>query len=51
MVELRRQVLEVNGQEIPTKDKVTLRVNISAKFRIADPMLAARAVRNAGESL
>ena len=34
LVELRRQVLEVNAQEILTKDKVTLRVNISAEFRV-----------------
>jgi regulator of protease activity HflC (stomatin/prohibitin superfamily) len=51
LVDLRRQVLEVNGQEILTKDKVTLRVNISAEFRITDPVLAARTVRNAGEAL
>jgi regulator of protease activity HflC (stomatin/prohibitin superfamily) len=51
LVELRRQVLEVNAQEILTKDKVTLRVNISAEFRVTDPMLAARTVRNAGEAL
>ena len=51
LVELRRQVLEVNAQEILTKDKVTLRVNISAEFRVVDPVLAARTVRNAGEAL
>ena len=51
LVELRRQVLEVNAQEILTKDKVTLRVNISAEFRVVDPELAARTVRNAGEVL
>jgi regulator of protease activity HflC (stomatin/prohibitin superfamily) len=51
LVELRRQVLEVNAQEILTKDKVTLRVNISAEFRIVDPVLAASKVRNAGEAL
>jgi hypothetical protein len=50
-VELRRQVLEVNAQEILTKDKVTLRVNISAEFRIVDPVLAARTVRNTSEAL
>ncbi|HEU0119995.1 MAG TPA: slipin family protein [Bryobacteraceae bacterium] len=51
LVELRRQLLEVNGQEILTKDKVTLRVNISAEFRVADPELAARTVRNPGDLL
>jgi len=51
LVDLRRQVLEVNSQEILTKDKVTLRVNISAEFRVVDPVLTARTVRNAGETL
>lgn len=50
-VELRRQTLEVNGQEILTKDKVTLRVNVSAEYRIEDPELVMRSVRNAGETL
>ena len=39
LVELRRQVLEVNAQEILTKDRVTLRVNLSAEFRVVDPVL------------
>jgi regulator of protease activity HflC (stomatin/prohibitin superfamily) len=51
IIDLRRQVLDVNAQEILTKDKVTLRVNISAEFRVADPVLTARTVRNAGEAL
>ena len=51
LVDLRRQMLEVNAQEILTKDKVSLRVNISAEFRVVDPELAARTVRNAGETL
>ncbi|MBI2688295.1 MAG: slipin family protein [Acidobacteria bacterium] len=51
LVDLRRQVLEVNAQEILTKDKVTLRVNISAEFRIVDPVRVAQSVRNPGETL
>lgn len=39
-VELRMQVMEVQGQEILTKDKVSLRVNLSAQYQIADPLLA-----------
>lgn len=35
-VDLRLQTLEVSGQEILTKDKVTLRVNLSAGYRIND---------------
>jgi len=39
-VELRLQVMEVQGQEILTKDKVSLRVNLSAQYQIADPVTA-----------
>jgi regulator of protease activity HflC (stomatin/prohibitin superfamily) len=35
-VDLRLQALEVSGQEILTKDKVALRVNLSASYRITD---------------
>ena len=35
-VDLRVQTLEVSGQEILTKDKVSLRVNLTASYRIAD---------------
>ncbi len=39
-VELRMQVMEVQGQEILTKDKVSLRVNLSAQYQITDPVAA-----------
>lgn len=39
-VELRLQVMEVQGQEILTKDKVSLRVNLSAHYQITDPVTA-----------
>lgn len=39
-VELRMQVMEVQGQEILTKDKVSLRVNLSAQYQITDPVTA-----------
>ena len=39
-VELRMQVTEVQGQEILTKDKVSLRVNLSAQYQITDPVTA-----------
>lgn len=50
-VDLRRQTLEVNGQEILTKDKVTLRVNVVADYQIMDPMLAVSTVRSVTDSL
>lgn len=36
MVDLRLQELEVSGQEILTKDKVTLRVNVSVNWQYQD---------------
>jgi len=39
-LDLRVQALEVSGQEILSKDKVSLRINLSASFRITDPVKA-----------
>jgi regulator of protease activity HflC (stomatin/prohibitin superfamily) len=38
--DLRQQNLEVSGQDILSKDKVPLRVNLTAGFRITDPLQA-----------
>lgn len=40
IVDLRLQVLEVAGQEILTRDKVALRVNLNAGYRVADVLVA-----------
>jgi len=40
LVDLRLQVLEVAGQEILTKDKVGLRVNLTAGYRVSDVLTA-----------
>ncbi len=40
LVDLRLQVLEVAGQEILTRDKVTLRVNLTAGYRVTDVLIA-----------
>ena len=40
IVDLRMQVLEVAGQEILTRDKVALRVNLNAGYRISDVLTA-----------
>jgi len=40
LVDLRLQALEVAGQEILTRDKVSLRVNLNANYRITDVELA-----------
>jgi regulator of protease activity HflC (stomatin/prohibitin superfamily) len=39
-VDLRQQAIEVSGQEILTKDKVALRVNLTAGYRISDVRVA-----------
>ncbi len=40
VVDLRLQMLEVSGQEILSKDKVPLRLNLTAGYRIQDPVKA-----------
>lgn len=40
LVDLRLQTLEVTGQEILTKDKVALRLNLSATWRFTDVLRA-----------
>jgi regulator of protease activity HflC (stomatin/prohibitin superfamily) len=45
-MDLRRQSIEVSGQEILTKDKVSIRVNIVAEYQIADPVKAKQSVKD-----
>lgn len=40
----RTQILEVSGQEILSKDRVSLRINLSASIQIKDAQLAASSV-------
>ncbi|MBX2847648.1 MAG: slipin family protein [Acidiferrobacterales bacterium] len=40
----RTQMLEVSGQEILSKDRVSLRINLSASIKLLDAELAARSV-------
>ncbi len=51
VVETRAQNLEVAGQEILTKDKVSLRVNLSATFKVADVVKAVTELVNYKEFL
>jgi regulator of protease activity HflC (stomatin/prohibitin superfamily) len=39
-IDLRLQTMEVSGQDILTKDKVPLRLNLTAGYRISDPLQA-----------
>ena len=43
-IDLRLQSLEVSGQEILSKDKVPLRINLTAGYRITNPIQAKTAI-------
>ena len=45
-IDVRQRSLDVNGQEVLTRDRVTIRVNIAAEFRVADPVKAVTAVKD-----
>ncbi|WP_122073103.1 slipin family protein [Pseudophaeobacter sp. EL27] len=45
-VDLRLRSHEVTGQEILTKDRVTIRVNLSADYQVVDPVKAVGAVKD-----
>ncbi|MEZ5472117.1 MAG: slipin family protein [Marinicella sp.] len=51
IVETRAQTIEVAGQEILTKDKVSLRVNLSATFKVTDAVKAVTELANYKEFL
>jgi regulator of protease activity HflC (stomatin/prohibitin superfamily) len=51
VLEARRQTVEVPGQEILTRDKVTVRVNISAVYEIVNAVTARSAVRDVDQHL
>jgi regulator of protease activity HflC (stomatin/prohibitin superfamily) len=46
VVDLRRQTLEVPGQEILSRDKVGLRVNIVAEYQVMDAAKAKQTITN-----
>ncbi len=46
MFDLRVKALEVQGQEILTKDKVALRINVTALYQYVDAAKAVRAVKD-----
>ena len=48
---MRVQSVEVSGQELLTKDKVSLRVNLAASMRVTDPVAARTRVAKYGDYL
>ncbi|SDK76207.1 slipin family protein [Microbulbifer yueqingensis] len=49
LVDLRLQTVEVSGQEILTRDRVSLRINLSANYRVLDAERAALKLGNYAE--
>ena len=45
LIDMSRQSIDVAGQEILTRDRVTLRINIAAEYRVVDPVLAVTSVK------
>ena len=50
-LDLRLQNMEVNGQEILTKDRVSLRINLSVMWQIVEPEIAKTALADAKDYL
>ncbi|NNL49097.1 MAG: slipin family protein [Acidimicrobiia bacterium] len=51
LVDTRWQAHEVTGQELLTADRVTIRVNLTADYRVIDPMVAVTAVKDYADAL
>lgn len=51
VIELREKLLHVTGQEVMTKDKVTLRLNLSAQYRVVDAKRLATVARDPDDVL
>eukprot|EP00903_Cladosiphon_okamuranus_P002037 g2035.t1 len=51
VIDLKRQALDVTGQEVLTLDRVTIRINLSAEYRVVDPVKAATEVKDFTDTL
>lgn len=51
LIDLTRQSLDVTGQEVLTRDRVTLRINLAAEYRVTDPLLAVTSVKDFSDAL
>jgi hypothetical protein len=51
VIDRRERLLHVTGQEVMTKDRVTLRLNLSASYRVADPRRLATVAREPDDML
>ena len=51
VIDVRQQSLDVPGQEVLTKDRVSIRVNIAADYQVTDPVKAVREVKDFPDTL
>jgi regulator of protease activity HflC (stomatin/prohibitin superfamily) len=51
VIDLREKLLHITGQEVMTKDKVTLRLNVSVQYRVADAKRLATVAREPDDVL
>lgn len=51
IVDTREHAIEVTGQEVLTRDKVSIRVNLMARYSVIDPVRAVTAVKDYAEAL
>jgi len=51
VIDMKRQALDVTGQEVLTLDRVTIRINLSADYRVVDPVKAATEVKDFTDTL
>lgn len=51
LVDLTRQSIDVTGQEVLTRDRVTLRINLAAEYRVVDPVKAVSSVKDFADAL
>ena len=51
LIDLKRQTIDVTGQEVLTLDRVTIRLNIAADYQVVDPVKAASEVKDFADAL
>ena len=51
VIDIRDQILDISGQEIMTKDKVSLRINAILSYRVNDPLKAVSVVKEYEQTL
>lgn len=51
LIDMREHALDVPGQEVLTRDKVSVRVNLAAKYRVVDAVKAQSSVKDFADAL